>query len=156
MKHTKFKTNKLTTAAWIKQSRKRQDFNFFLWDGSDGVDHVAREVLQHGVANRGSLTVTQQVSYRPIKYQFRSWSHKGTKPNGSHHDYNPLLKPTGDQIATVLPSPSNREHRKRIGAKKMFLGTNYNFYFLDNLIYKLQYRKTLSGVLPIQQCCRHK
>ena len=26
----------------------------FLWNGSDGVDHVAREVLQHGVANRGS------------------------------------------------------------------------------------------------------
>ena len=26
----------------------------FLWDGSDGVDHVAREVLKHGVANRGS------------------------------------------------------------------------------------------------------
>ena len=26
----------------------------FLWGGSDGVDHVAREVLQHGVANRGS------------------------------------------------------------------------------------------------------
>ena len=59
MKHTKFKTNKMTTAAWTKQSRKRQDFNKtskkgFLWDGSDGVDHVAREVLQHGVANRGS------------------------------------------------------------------------------------------------------
>ena len=26
----------------------------FLWGGSDGVEHVAREVLQHGVANRGS------------------------------------------------------------------------------------------------------
>ena len=26
-----------------------------MWGGSDGVDHVAREVLQHGVANRGSL-----------------------------------------------------------------------------------------------------
>ena len=25
-----------------------------MWGGSDGVDHVAREVLQHGVANRGS------------------------------------------------------------------------------------------------------
>ena len=55
MKHTKFKTNKLTTAAWTKQSRKRQDIKQgFLWGGSDGVDHVAREVLQHGVANRGS------------------------------------------------------------------------------------------------------
>ena len=25
-----------------------------MWGGSDGGDHVAREVLQHGVANRGS------------------------------------------------------------------------------------------------------
>ena len=55
MKHTKFKTNKLTTAACTKQGRKRQDFKKgFLWCGSDGVNHVAREVLQHGVANRGS------------------------------------------------------------------------------------------------------
>ena len=55
MKNIKFKTNKLTTAAWTKQSQKRQDFKKgFLWYGSDGVDHVAREVLQHGVANRGS------------------------------------------------------------------------------------------------------
>ena len=55
MKHIKFKTSKSTTAAWTKQSRKRQDFKKgFLWDGSDGVDHVARDVLQHGVANRGS------------------------------------------------------------------------------------------------------
>ena len=26
----------------------------FLWSGSEGVDHVAIEVLQHDVANRGS------------------------------------------------------------------------------------------------------
>ena len=36
-----------------------QDFKQgFLWEGSDGVDHVAREVLQHGVANRGSHIYT--------------------------------------------------------------------------------------------------
>ena len=28
--------------------------SFFLWGGSDGVGHVAREVLQHGLANGGS------------------------------------------------------------------------------------------------------
>ena len=55
MKHTKFKTKKLTTAACTKQSRNdKTSKKVFLWDGSDGVDHVAREVLQHGVANRGS------------------------------------------------------------------------------------------------------
>ena len=98
MKHNKFKTNTLTTAASQDQSQKpqqervrvlqparfgytgangneahqiqnkqvdnssldqtkpkTQDFKKgFHVGGSDGVDHVAREVLQHGVANRGS------------------------------------------------------------------------------------------------------
>ena len=45
-------------------------------------------------------TVTQQVSYRPIKCQSRLWSQRGTKVNGSHHGDNPLLRPTGIQIAT--------------------------------------------------------
>ena len=55
MKHTKLKINKSITAACTKQSLKRQDLKKgFLWGGSDSVDHVAREVLQHGVANRGS------------------------------------------------------------------------------------------------------
>ena len=52
MKHNKFKTNKLTTAAWTKQSYKAENDKTskkgFLWNGSDGVDHVAREVLQIG------------------------------------------------------------------------------------------------------------
>ena len=56
MKHTKFKTNKLATAAPgpNKAENDKSSKKGFLWDGSDGVDHVAREVLQHGVANRGS------------------------------------------------------------------------------------------------------
>ena len=45
-------------------------------------------------------TVTQQVSHRPIKCQSRLWSQRGTKVNGSHHGDNPLLRPTGIQIAT--------------------------------------------------------
>ena len=44
--------------------------------------------------------VTQQVSHRPIKCQSRSWSQRGTKVNGSHHGDNPLLRPSGIQIAT--------------------------------------------------------
>ena len=59
MKHTKFKTNKLTTAAWTKAENHKTSKKGLPWGGSDGVDHVAREVLQHGVANRGS----------PIEYQ---------------------------------------------------------------------------------------
>ena len=55
MKHTKFKTNKLTTAAWTSRAENHKTSKKgFMWGGSDGVDHVAREVLQHGVANRGS------------------------------------------------------------------------------------------------------
>ena len=54
MKHTRFKTSKLTTAAWTKAENDKTSKKGFTWGGSDGVDHVAREVLQHGVANRGS------------------------------------------------------------------------------------------------------
>ena len=58
----KYKTNKLTTATSQDQSQKQQqetrvDFQkgFLVgWGGSDGVDHVAIEVLQHDVANKGS------------------------------------------------------------------------------------------------------
>ena len=57
--------------------------------------HVQRIVL----ATTGETTVTQQVSHRPIKCQ-RLWSQRGTKVNGSHHGDNPLLRPTGIQIAT--------------------------------------------------------
>ena len=45
-------------------------------------------------------TVTQQVSHRPIKYQSRLWSQRGTKVNGSHHGDDLLLRPTGIHIAT--------------------------------------------------------
>ena len=44
--------------------------------------------------------MTQQVSPRPIKCQSRLWSQRGTKVSGSHHGDNPLLRPTGIQIAT--------------------------------------------------------
>ena len=36
--------------------------------------------------------------------QSDTWSQRGTKVNGSHHGDNPLLRPTGIQIATILPS----------------------------------------------------
>ena len=45
-------------------------------------------------------TVTQQVSHRPIKCQSRLWSQRGMEVNESHHGDNPLLRPTGIQIAT--------------------------------------------------------
>ena len=57
--------------------------------------HVQRIVL----ATEETMA-TQQVSHRPIKCQSRLWSQRGTKVNGSHHGDNPLLRPTGIQIAT--------------------------------------------------------
>ena len=57
--------------------------------------HIQRIVLA-----TEETTVTQQVSLRPIKRQSRLWSQRGTKVNGSHHGDNPLLRPTGIQIAT--------------------------------------------------------
>ena len=70
--------------------------SFFLYNVVVVVDsHIQRIVL----ATEES-TVTQQVSHRPIKCQSRLWSRRGTKVNGSHHGDNPLLRPTGIQIAT--------------------------------------------------------
>ena len=57
--------------------------------------HIQRIVLV-----TEETTGTQQVSHRPIKCQSRLWSQRGTKVNGSHHDDNPLLRPTGIQMAT--------------------------------------------------------
>ena len=57
--------------------------------------HIQRIVLA-----TEETTVTQQVSPRPVKCQSRLWSQRGTKVNGSHHGDNPLLRPTGIQIAT--------------------------------------------------------
>ena len=57
--------------------------------------HIQRIVLA-----TEETTLTQQVSRRPIKCQSRLWSQRGTKVNGSHHGDNPLLRPTGIQIAT--------------------------------------------------------
>ena len=57
--------------------------------------HIQRIVLA-----TEETTVTQQVSHRPIKCQSRLWSQRCTKVNGSHHGDNPLLRPTGIQIAT--------------------------------------------------------
>ena len=57
--------------------------------------HIQRIVLA-----AEETTVTQQVSHRPIKYQSRLWSQKGTEANRSHRCDNPLLRPTGIQIAT--------------------------------------------------------
>ena len=61
----------------------------------DDDSHTQRIVLA-----TKETTVTQHVSHRPIKCQSRLWSQRGTKVNGSHHGDNPLLRPTGIQIAT--------------------------------------------------------
>ena len=59
--------------------------------------HIQRIVLA-----TEETTVTQQVSHGPIKCQIgsRLWSQRGTKVNGSHRGDNPLVRPTGIQIAT--------------------------------------------------------
>ena len=71
--------------------------------------HIQRIVLA-----TEETTVTQRVSHRPIKCQSHSWSQRGKEVNGSHHRNNPLLRPTGIQIATkryvtlqaMAPTPS--------------------------------------------------
>ena len=94
------------------------------WKSGTLIPHIQLIVLA-----TEETTVTRRVSHRPIKCHSRSWSQRGTKVNGSHRGSDPLLRPTGIQIATKpLPGPTNREHRKLIGVKTMSLGTKYSFY----------------------------
>ena len=73
-KHTKSKTNKLITAASQNQSQKPEQEQTskkgFLWGVSDGVDHVAIEVLQHDVANRDSLPAWRSMCLYSITVGF--------------------------------------------------------------------------------------
>ena len=49
------------------------------------------------------FTLTDRASTIPSNIrgcQSGTWSQRGTKVNGSHHGDNPLLRPTGIQIAT--------------------------------------------------------
>ena len=90
--------------------------------------------IQSIVLAAEETTATQWVSHRPIKCQSRSWSHRGTKVNGSHHGDKPRLKPTGIQIPKnpcQVQQPNN-SHRKRVGVKTMSLGTNHGFYSLES------------------------
>ena len=48
---------------------------------------------------------------RPIKCQSRLWSQRGTKVNGSHHGDNPLLRPSGIQIAPKVRRLYKQRHR---------------------------------------------
>ena len=56
--------------------------------------------IQRFVLATEENTVTQQVSNRHIKCQSCLWSQRGTKVDGSHRGDNPLLRPTGIQVAT--------------------------------------------------------
>ena len=57
----------------------------------------------HKLVNSVFFTLTDRASTIPSNIrgcQSGTWSQRGTKVNGSHHGDNPLLGPTGIQIAT--------------------------------------------------------
>ena len=84
MKHAKFKTNKLTTAArWTKAENNKTSKKGFLRGGSDGVDHVARDVLQHGVANRGSQPPSTRIVVANTRPAFSATKRTNHAPNSS-------------------------------------------------------------------------
>ena len=85
--------------------------------GENRVVVVVDSHIQRIVLATEETTVTQQVSPRPIKCQSRLWSQRGTKVNGSHHGDNPLLRPTGIQIAT-----------KSYAALQAMAPTNLNYW----------------------------
>ena len=64
------------------------------------IDNLTRLILVVVVV---FFTLTDRASTIPSNIrgcQSGTWSQRGTKVNGSHHDNNPLLGPTGIQIAT--------------------------------------------------------
>ena len=81
-------------------------------------------------------TVTQQVSHRPIKCQSRLWSQIGTKVNGSHHGDNPLLRPTGIQIAT-----------KSYAALEAMAPTNTKTVYQTSLLHNIESNLDRLGML---------
>ena len=80
--------------ASLTMYREIRSYANSIWDDNNN-NNIQRIVLA-----TEETPVTQQVSHRPIKRQSRLWSQRGTKVNGSHHGDNPLLRPTGIQIAT--------------------------------------------------------
>ena len=81
--------------------------------------------IQRVVPATEATTVRQPVSHIDL-----------SNANPAHHGDNPLLKPTGIQIATKpLPGPTNREHRKLETYRLFFLAIGglhedklYNIY----------------------------
>ena len=87
-------------------------------------------------------TVTQQVSHRHIKCQYRLWSQRGTKVNGSHHGDNPLLRPTGIQIAT-----------KRYATLQAMASTNIKTVHQTSLLYTESTLDRLGMLSPTHDQC---
>ena len=92
------RTDEMSLKSIIKTNGARKSKESKRADGQRG--RVVDSHIQRIVLATEETTVTQQVSLRPIKCQSRLWSQRGTKVNGSHHGDNPLLRPTGIQIAT--------------------------------------------------------
>ena len=68
----------------------------------NGGEGDQQRCLQHNVV-AVVFTLTDRASTIPSNIrgcQSGTWSQRGTKVNGSHHGDNPLLRPTGIQIAT--------------------------------------------------------
>ena len=62
-----------------------------------------RQIVRHFVVVVVVFALTDRASTIPSNIrgcQSGTWSQRGTKVNGSHHGDNPLLRPTGIQIAT--------------------------------------------------------
>ena len=111
--------------------------------------------IQRIVLATEETMATQRVSHIPMKSQSRSWSPRGAKVSESHHDDNPLLKPTRIEIATKsLPGPSTREHRKLLDVKTMSLclrvRTAVSIVWSTASRSKSEF-EILSDVLPIHQ-----
>ena len=69
---------------------------FYCCDPGWSVLSMYRKIYSHA----NSIRVLMMIPSNIRGCQSGTWSQRGTKVNGSHHGDNPLLRPTGIQIAT--------------------------------------------------------
>ena len=113
--------------------------------------------IQHFILATEEITVTQQVSYRPIKCQSRSWSSRVTTVNGLHKRWKPATQTNRDSTRDKIYARYNQR-----GTSETYRCQNDVFVWVQSTVctvgvlqvfqnrkYKLQRR--LSDVLSNQQ-----
>ena len=143
---------------WIKVATATLEYKLLLIVDVVVVVVVVDSHIQRIVLATEETTVTQQVSHRPIKRQSRLWSQRGTKVNGSHYGDNPLLRPTGIQIATksyaALQAGTDQYQN---GSSNLLLwrplrGRVLSTILFSSIVESRLFNSFVGKIIPVQAC----